>query len=102
MVNKSQSSSVVGITWYRPEQYLAVRAICNDSDSMDPTYQVWQAGAEKAMRELQSQGATVERIDFDLDEFKMWCSANAKPPNASSRAAFTSRKLRDLHTKGAP
>ena len=101
MTKNSLPSTVVGITWYRPEQYSAVKAFCEDRDSMDPTYEVWKSGAEKVMRELQAQGTKVERVDFDLDEFKMWCSANAKPSNAASRSAFTSIKLRDAHSSDA-
>jgi len=99
MSKNSQPSAIVGITWYRPEQYLAVKAFCEDRDSMDTTYEVWKTGVEKVMRELQAEGTKVERVDFDLDEFKMWCSANARPSNAASRSEFTSIKLRDAHTK---
>lgn len=98
MTKNSQPSAVVGITWYHPDQYLAVKAFCEDRDSMDPTYEVWRSGVEKVMRDLQSRGTKVERVEFDLDEFKMWCSAHAKAPNAASRSAFTSLKLRDMHS----
>jgi len=63
---------------------------------MDETYEIWQKGAQNAMRQLRSGGENVVSVDFDLEEFKMWCSANHKRPIASSRSEFTVLKTRDL------
>jgi hypothetical protein len=93
-------NAIVGIAWYRPDQWNALKAFCDDRDNMDPTYEIWQEGAQKAMRQLRSAGQRVVSIDFDLDEFKMWCSANSKSPNASSRSEFTVFKTRELHKGG--
>ena len=97
MSQMAKPKTLVGITWYRPDQYDAVRTYCDDRDSMDATYQLWKTGVEKAMRQLRSEGNEVVPIDFDLDEFKRWCSANEKRPIASSRSAYTVQKLRDSH-----
>jgi hypothetical protein len=97
MSQKSKPKTIVGITWYRPDQYDAVRTYCEDRDSKDATYQHCKAGVEKAMLELRSKGNEVVPVDFDLDEFKMWCSANGKRPIAKSRSAYTVQKLRDSH-----
>lgn len=95
MTQNSTRRIHVGVTWYHQEQYDVVRAYCEDGDSMDKTFEEWKAGAENAVRELRSDGNEVVRIDFDLEEFKLWCSVKGKKPNASSRSEYTVEKLRD-------
>ena len=96
-MKKQTEKVVVGIAWYRPEQWLALKDFCDDRGKMDPTYETWRRGAEKAMRDLRTKGERVEAVDFDLEEFKIWCSANRKRPIAASRSEFASLKLRDAH-----
>ncbi len=97
MTPSRKSTSIVGIAWYRPEQWVALKQFSEDRDSMDSTYEIWKRGAQRAMRKLRSQGQQVVPVDFDLEEFKAWCSANRKRPIAASRSAFTVIKLRDTH-----
>ena len=92
---KGKERVLVGIAWYRPEQWLALKEFSEDREKMDPTYEIWRRGAQKAMRGLRKEGQEVERVDFDLVEFKVWCSANRKRPVATSRSA--SLKLRNAH-----
>ena len=61
----------------------------------------WKRGATKALGDLRRQGEHVEPVDFDLNEFKKWCTANAKRPIASSRSEFTVLRLRQLHQPAA-
>ena len=94
---KRKDRTVVGIAWYRRQQWSALKEFCEDREAMDPAYGIWKRGAEKAMRDLRSDGQEVEQVDFDLEEFKLWCSANRKRPIAPSRSEFASLKLRDAH-----
>jgi len=94
MSHKSTPRIHVGITWYNPDQYDVVRSYCVDGEKMDRTFEEWKAGAENAVRELRSDGNEVVRVDFDLEEFRVWCSAKGKKPNASSRSEYTVEKLR--------
>jgi hypothetical protein len=98
MPKHAHASTVVGIAWYRPEEYSAVKAFCEDRDTMDTTYEIWRRGVEKVERELRADGTEVVRIDFSLADFKLWSSTHAQKANASSRSAFTSLKLRERYS----
>ena len=95
MTPTKKSRALVGIAWYRPEQWNALKEFCEDRDSMDSTYTIWKKGAQKVLRQLRSQGKGAVAVDFDLEEFKMWCSANNKRPVAASRSEFAVLKLRE-------
>ena len=95
MSHKSPPRIHVGVAWYHSEQYDLVRSYCEDGERMDGTFEEWKAGAENAVRELRSVGNEVVHVDFDLEEFKLWCSVKGKKPNASSRSEYTVERLRD-------
>ena len=97
MSSKKEPTRIVGIAWYRPDQWISLKEFCEDRDRMDATYEIWEKGAQNAMRQLRSGGEHVVSVDFDLEEFKMWCSTNKKRPDASSRSEFTVFKTRELH-----
>ena len=95
MTTMKKSAAILGIAWYRPDQWDALKEFSEDRDKMDPTYAIWKKGAQKAMRELRSKGQQAVAVDFDLEEFKMWCAANKKRPVAASRSEFAVLKLRE-------
>ena len=95
---KRNKEPIVGIAWYRADQWQSLLDFCEDRENMEGTYEGWRKGVEKAMRGLRSKGQDVEAVDFDLEEFTAWCAANGKRPVAASRSEFTSLKLRSTHT----
>jgi hypothetical protein len=97
MATTKKSRTIVGIAWYRPEQWDALKEFSEDRDKMDSTYAIWKKGAQKAIRQLRSRRQEAVAVDFDLEEFKMWCAANKKRPVAASRSEFAVLKLRESH-----
>ena len=97
MTAKKKSRTIVGIAWYRPEEWVALKEFCEDRDAMDSTYEIWKKGVHKVMRKLRSEGQRVVPVDFSLEEFKVWCVANRKRPIAASRSEFAVLKLRETH-----
>ena len=97
MTPAKKSRTIMGIAWYRAQEWQALKQFCEDRDSMDATYDIWKKGALEAIRQIRSDGNEAVEVDFDLDEFKMWCSANNKRPVAASRSEFAVLKLRETH-----
>ena len=98
-MTKQRKDHVVGIAWYRAEQWSALREFCEDSEEIESTHAAWKRGAEKAMRALRREGQAVEPVDFDLEEFKVWCAVNGTKPIGASRSEFTAQKLRETRAK---
>lgn len=96
MTRRKKQRTVTGIAWYRPEQWNALKEFCEDWETMDTSYDDWKRHAEKTLRNLRAKGLHVQPVDFDLQEFKMWCSTNGKRPNAEARSEFAAMKVRDL------
>ncbi len=64
---------VVGVVWFRKEDYPAILEIFEDGDKFVPTWDEWVKGAEKAEKGLNDQGQMTERVYIDPDTFPEWC-----------------------------
>lgn len=84
---------VVGVAWYRPEQYGLLLALSTDSDKMEKTYDDWHRGVTKLMQDLQQRGVSARKIDVDVRELSAWCEQRGRSLDGAARAEFATEKL---------
>lgn len=84
---------VMGIAWYRREQWPRLREISTDRNKLEDTYDEWLANVSKAFDLLRSQGVNPARVDIDTEELLEWCRNQHLPVNAGSRSRFTLEKV---------
>ncbi|HJR21475.1 MAG TPA: hypothetical protein VJ822_07635 [Dongiaceae bacterium] len=90
MTLPSSSVRVVGMVWYRREDYKAIKAIMVDSEELPDTYDKWRYQVEKTVKQLKRHGLMVERVYIDPQEFPDWCRAKGMQLNGAARSAFAS------------
>jgi len=90
----NEPNMIVGIAWYRQEQYGLLRALAADADSMANTYEEWLAGVTKTMDDLRERGITARRVDVDVRELAAWCQQRGKPLDGGSRSAYAAENLK--------
>jgi hypothetical protein len=86
--------TLIGLAWYRRQDWGRVRQAFTDRDALDDTFDAWEAGARKVERTLKRQGLAVKRVVIDLDEFLGWCVLQGLEPVAAARSKFVTEKLR--------
>jgi hypothetical protein len=64
---------VVGVTWFREEDYPILLTIFEDANKMPRAWKDWLKGAEEMEQRLKADGHTVERVYIDPDTFPGWC-----------------------------
>ena len=79
---------IVGIAWYRPEQYGLLRALSADTDSMANTYEEWLAGVTKTMDDLRQRGIVARKVDVEVGELAAWCQQRGRPLDGDARASY--------------
>jgi hypothetical protein len=89
-----ESKYLVGIAWYRPEQFGLLRALSVDSDSMANTYEEWLAGVTKTIEDLRQRGIIGRRVDVDLNELMAWCQQRGRPLDGGARATYAAENLK--------
>ena len=84
---------VVGIAWYRADQYSLLRALAVDPDAMADTYEEWLAGVTKTMEDLRERGVIGRRVDVDVKELAAWCEERGKVLDGAARAEYAVEKV---------
>ena len=88
-------TTVLGVAWYRREQWNRLLEISSDRDQLEDTYEEWKSIAEKHFDELALPGLPIRKVDIDVEELLSWCGSQDRPVDGEARAQFTAMKLRE-------
>lgn len=80
--------AVIGVCWYRQDQYDRFLASANDREALEDTWAEWQITAERIIRQYRARGLDVRKVEIDLDDLLAYCTVEGKPNTAASRAAY--------------
>lgn len=64
---------VLGIAWYRVDQWQRLRALATDTDALHDSYAEWETAATEKLRELRALGVAAQPVPIDVDELAHWC-----------------------------
>jgi len=95
-LREQDPKTVVGVAWYRSEQWSRLRDTAADPDALEDTHEEWRKLARKMVLDMAGRGIQAERVEIDVDELTAWCRERKRAPDASARAEFTTRKLRQI------
>ncbi|ACB26018.1 hypothetical protein ABID82_000683 [Methylobacterium sp. PvP062] len=83
----------VGLPWYAPEQYQALRTSLADGAKLPPDYETWRIATEQMEREVQRSGVEVVRVPIEPEIFAAWCERAGLPRDAAARARYAAAAL---------
>ena len=92
-----ESAAILGVAWYRREEWFHLLEIAADRDELEDTYEEWLHNAEMRLHEMADAGVNAMRVYINVDELQDWCIVQGRPLDGSARAVFTAEKLRQLH-----
>ena len=96
----SSPEVVVGIAWFRPEQWELLRSVSVDVDVLEQTHAEWEKLARKTMTDLARQAILARKVDVDVEHLLAWCEAQQRPLDASARATYAAERLREASEFG--
>lgn len=85
----SNEKTVIGMCWYKKEQWGRLRDIVPDRDDLDDTYQQWRKDAEKALSELRANGHMIQKVLVDTEEMLAWANENNRELDSSARSEYS-------------
>jgi hypothetical protein len=92
---------VVGIAWFREDDYPALLKIFEDADKLVPTWNQWIKLAEKAEKRLKDEGHMTERVYIDPDTFPDWCRKEGLSIGSHARNKFAATVVAEKYrTRG--
>jgi hypothetical protein len=96
-------SVVLGVAWYRKEQWGRLLEISKDRDQLEDTYEAWEASAKASLPKLRKKDVIPRKVDIDVEELLRWCQSGGRAVDASARVIFAAEKLREkIGTKRRP
>ncbi len=94
----TQDTEIIGLAWYAPEHYDAIRRVMADGDNLPDTFVEWRLKATGYEEAMQREGKTVVRVLIDPESFTDWCRAKGLNVDAKARmlyAAFIAKLQQD-------
>jgi hypothetical protein len=84
----SPKYSEVAIAWYRKDQWELLLAVSNDRQSLERTYEEWVVFASKHVRDLESKGFHVHKIEVEVRALTQWCESQGRAVDGEARAEY--------------
>jgi trans-aconitate methyltransferase len=83
---------VVGIGFYKREQWQRLRETAVDSDILETAYDSWLEVLDSSVERIRTHGLEPELIDVDVEELMAFCKERRLPNTAGARAKFVSEQ----------
>ena len=96
-----EASTIMGIAWYKPEQWQRLLDISADREHLEDNWAEWAGNAEATIRRMSRMGMQLEKVDIDVEDLLRWCHEQGYAVDGQARAAYTSEKVRQLHERKA-
>jgi len=79
---------VIGIVWYKEEDYPILKNLFEDGDTLPETYSEWLEKAQNLFNQLIQRGLTPVKAYIDPETFPEWCIQKGHHLNAQARTAY--------------
>lgn len=92
------------MAWYKRENFIKLRAMFDDGDTLHGTYDEWLAAANEGFNRFASRkDVRVFKIDIDPVEFPRWCAAKGLRMNSKARTEYCNFMVYQMvRNQGAP
>ena len=91
---KHEPGLVLGVGWYRPEQWALLLSASVDRDELESTHAEWFASSESSLVTIRKTGINPIKIDIDVEEMIDWCKEKNIPLDSAARSHFIAEKTR--------
>ncbi len=89
-------SAVIGVAWYRPDQWEIMRNVAVDRDKLEDTYTEWLADVERLVKQLEQQGLRVIKVDIEVADLMLWCESQQIPIDGKARSNYAAFKAQQI------
>ena len=83
----------VGLPWYEPEDYEALRACLADGAKLPQAYETWRIATTQMEQEVRRSGVDVVRVPIEPAEFAAWCERNGRQADAAARSQYAAEAI---------
>ena len=81
-------NKVLGIGFYKREQWQKLLDTAVDADILEKTYDEWMDVLDSSIEKIRSHGLHPELVEIDIDALIAFCKKRGFQNNAATRAMF--------------
>lgn len=93
---REPAHTIVGVAWYRQEQWERLCEAADDQKCLEMTYEEWQQGAEEALQRLSRQGLDPVPVPVDVEALIQWCRERDRPIDGNTRVEYAAYRLAQM------
>ncbi len=79
---------VVGIGYYKCEQWQRLRDTAVDSDILEPAYDEWLEVLDSSIEKIRAHGLEPELVEVDVEDLLAFCKKEGLQNTGATRARF--------------
>ena len=98
--HRDTKTLLMGVNWYRPEQWERLREIAEDKDNFAMTYEESLVESEQKIQHLEAQGIRPIKVEVDVEALLTLCTTQGLAVTPETRTKFMMNTFRDLVRKG--
>jgi hypothetical protein len=87
------ASTLMGVAWFRRDQWVRMRQQAADADKLHETYEEWLEAARHMLEELRSRGMQVLPVEVETDALLRWCREQGLACDSAARSSYVSELL---------
>jgi hypothetical protein len=95
-VSEASIPIILGIAWYKRDQWQRVLTDFADASHMHKTWGEWRQAAENGIEQLSRRGTIAYPVLLDADEITCYCHQRGLPNIGKTRAKLVNEKLSKL------
>ncbi len=84
---------MIGLAWYRPEQWHRLRQVSADVEKLEESYYEWLSLASARFREAQQLGINIRKVEVDVEDLLEWCKQTGRSVDGEARAMYVTEKI---------
>ncbi len=95
MKKSKTEKPVLGVGWYKKEQWPLLREKSKDAEELEETYDDWVANSNDTINNLSKSNYYIEKIEIDVEELIEWCKKENCVLNGESRSKYITLKTKE-------
>lgn len=91
--------AIIGIAWFKREDYAALKRLSSDGNTFAATYDDWLQSAEQLIEKFRTDGQAFQKVYIDPNTFPAWCATRGLEVNSQARIRFANETVGGAHDK---
>jgi hypothetical protein len=85
--------AMVGVPWYKKEDYETLKALFVDAHKLPASYEKWLDLAEDLIDNFRRKGQAFRKVYIDPNTFPAWCTGHGLNIDAEARVQFANETV---------